>query len=344
MSWQMTHRSRSVKQTTALPVDTSWQAIDGRTAASGGTAQYPTLLNSYVVRPPWYVAGVDYAVGPHSGTIFANPTISPPTGTSYNSTNQLLTADGDNVIIDGYDFSVSNGVHLYVPGNNCIIRNCNFAGSNYPSLSGSVVNLAGANPTFEYNTIDGSATGGADAQSGLIVISSSASGTATVRYNWLKNFAQHIVEFNAPMTLVMKYNNIHEGVIETGGHMNWLQNGITGTFTPDVEFNCFYQSLTGGAEGLQFYSGGTATCASPISQYNTMIALGPSSVMSRIVHGTNDFVNTTLSGSPVMQQNYFDISGAFGAFYPNSITSGWSVSGNIDMSNGKTINADNTES
>jgi hypothetical protein len=36
---------------------------DGFANAPAGTAQFPTLLNGYLIRPPWKVAGVDYAVG-----------------------------------------------------------------------------------------------------------------------------------------------------------------------------------------------------------------------------------------------------------------------------------------
>jgi len=32
------------------------------------------LLSGYVVRPPWKVAGVDYAVGVPAGTALADPT------------------------------------------------------------------------------------------------------------------------------------------------------------------------------------------------------------------------------------------------------------------------------
>src|SRR5262249_47500367 len=54
-------------------------------------------------------------------------------------------------------------------------------------------------------------------------------------------------------------------------------------------------------------------------------------------------VVTPISGTASSHDNYFNPSGAYGAFYPDSFI-GWSVSNNIDMTNGKTINADDSES
>ena len=49
----------------SCPRGTSYQ--DGCPGAPSGTIQYPNLLNSYAVRPPWNVAGVDYYVGMPAG-------------------------------------------------------------------------------------------------------------------------------------------------------------------------------------------------------------------------------------------------------------------------------------
>ena len=46
---------------------------DGSASAPGGAAQYSTLLSGYEVRPPWEVAGVDYAVGPQTGVTLKDP-------------------------------------------------------------------------------------------------------------------------------------------------------------------------------------------------------------------------------------------------------------------------------
>ncbi|MEJ0073150.1 MAG: hypothetical protein WDN27_03685 [Candidatus Saccharibacteria bacterium] len=64
-----------------------------------------------------------------------------------------------------------------------------------------------------------------------------------------------------------------------------------------------------------------------------IVNAGDPSKSADIVNGTNN-------------NNYFDVSGAFGAYYPNTVTTAhWSSTGNVNMKNGKFINpADNTES
>ena len=45
-----------------ITVDPTATLGDGSANAPAGTPQLPNLLNGYAVRPPWEVAGVDYAV------------------------------------------------------------------------------------------------------------------------------------------------------------------------------------------------------------------------------------------------------------------------------------------
>ena len=48
---------------------------------------------------------------------------------------------------------------------------------------------------------------------------------------------------------------------------------------------------------------------------------------------------TTLSGKAINANNYFDARGAYGAYYPGTMTQGmgWTSSGNIDMNTGAVI-------
>jgi hypothetical protein len=50
---------------------------DGCPADSAEQPAFSTLLNRYKVRPPWNVAGVDYAVGIPSGVILKDPRSAP---------------------------------------------------------------------------------------------------------------------------------------------------------------------------------------------------------------------------------------------------------------------------
>jgi hypothetical protein len=56
--------------------------------------------------------------------------------------------------------------------------------------------------------------------------------------------------------------------------------------------------------------------------------------MSYVVHGSD---NVVLNG--VNRDNFFDLRGAFGAYYPGTMTParGWTSSGNIDLNTGRAI-------
>lgn len=82
---------------------------------------------------------------------------------------------------------------------------------------------------------------------------------------------------------------------------------------------------------------------------------GRTQSVSAMLHGTQDATaafNTAISGNAVCSSNYMDTRGCLQssgnpiAFYSNTSGHsffGWSVTGNIDMTNGNTINLDNTE-
>ena len=64
---------------------------DGSANAPAGAPQLPSLLNGYAVRPPWEVAGVDYAVGVPTGTTLKDPTLRiSMSGVSVDTTNRLI--------------------------------------------------------------------------------------------------------------------------------------------------------------------------------------------------------------------------------------------------------------
>lgn len=131
---------------------------DGFTTAPPGTAQYPNLLltnnsaqqtfgRTYVTRPPWKVAGVDYHVGIDRNLYPSNANLKDPwpgyptnaqsalhaslqnVGLTMNPATFLIVLP-DSFTLDGFDFSLHNGLRLQ-PGNSCTISNCYFkAGSN----------------------------------------------------------------------------------------------------------------------------------------------------------------------------------------------------------------------
>ena len=68
-----------------------------------------------------------------------------------------------------------------------------------------------------------------------------------------------------------------------------------------------------------------------------MIAVGSGggTAASYIIHGNNSTSPFTTGG--VLDNNYFDSTGAWGAFYPGSFSSGWTLSNNFNMTTGATL-------
>jgi hypothetical protein len=99
---------------------------DGASGAPTGAPILPTILNGYAVRPPWKVAGVDYAVGVPSGTALKDPSQIAMAGVSVNTAAHTVTVTGNNVVLNGYDFSRAGGWGVIVQGANDTVENSNF--------------------------------------------------------------------------------------------------------------------------------------------------------------------------------------------------------------------------
>src|SRR5690242_16052413 len=130
---------------------------DGASGAPAGAPIRPTILNGYAVRPPWKVAGVDYAVGVPSGTALKDPSLISMAGVSVNKTAHTVTVAGSNVVLTGYDFSLGGGWEVIVQGANDTVRNSKFVvGPNQGSM-GTVLNVtrSASNFSFLCNSVDG---------------------------------------------------------------------------------------------------------------------------------------------------------------------------------------------
>jgi hypothetical protein len=307
-------------------------------ALTGGSISYPNLLDGYAVRPSWGVAGVDYAVGATSTAVKDPATIS-MAGVSVNTSTRTVFIEGNNVTLDGYDFSLHGGYQVVVLGANDTISNSNFkAGSN--SGGNQIYGAASSsNLTIKYSTMDGTNTGALPS-----LVQFHGSGTVTLEYNHFKDFSNHVLELaqangSPSYSVVYKNNLIEQGATSAGQHLNFLQFGGGTATSVDVEFNTTYQTpQVSGGEGFQFYnntSGGVIQNA--VMANNTMIATGGN---------TGSAMSYMFNGGPVnqgsMHDNFFDLKAAWGAFY--AAPAGWSFSNNIDMRTSQVVNSNNTES
>ena len=174
-----------------ITVDPTATLGDGSANAPAGTPPLPNLLNGYAHRAPWEVAGVDYAVGVPSGTVLQNPSTISMAGVSVNTSTHTVTVFGNNVTLNGYDFSLNGGWQVYISGaSNTVIENCNFSvGSNnlVPIQSSS----SASNLTVQDCTFNG---GGASATESAQIYFL-GSGTFVSEYNLFENVPSDAMGF-----------------------------------------------------------------------------------------------------------------------------------------------------
>src|SRR6266851_2930855 len=309
---------------------------DGAVNAPAGTPQLPSLLSGYAVRPPWKVAGVDYAVGVPSGTALKDPLTLSMSGVSVNTTSHTIFVTGNNVTLNGYEFSLEGGWEVYVEGANDVIENSNFkVGANNLVPIGS--STAASNLTVMYNTIDGGGAGVAGNPGAIYtLISFGGSGGMTAEYNWLKNAPQHIIEF-LNGTLIDRYNLIQDAGYYVGAHVNDVQFNGSVSNGSVIDFNTVYnpQPVNGypdaQGEGIQVEAQLGSTITNTQVENNTVIATGPSLTVSYPLVVRQDSGNV-INGA-IVQANYLDTTGAYGPFYPPS-GSNLTYTNNVNMVTG----------
>ena len=316
---------------TVDPTTTLGSPGDGSANASSGTPQLPTLLSGYAALPAWQVAGVDYHVGIPSGTVLLNPaTISMP-GVSVNTSTHTVTVTGNNVTLNGYDFSLNGGwqVNQAAGANNLTIENSNFViGANN---NNEVVQAVGAGPlTLLYNNFNGSGTAGSGANQETLVMASGSGLTA--EYNYFTNAYSDFIDvgfgsgnYNILYNAFNAYGfgpSVHADVVQTWG------NSIASL---NVEYNTVYQPATIptvansfvriGDVDLVLNGGGSYNGAlhqsvnNPVIAYNTAIYAGSKNTVASFVQLNPDNYSAAEIVNPSIYDNYIDPSGIAYAVY-----------------------------
>jgi hypothetical protein len=307
-------------------------------ATTSGTPQDPNLFANYPVRPPWQVAGVDYYVGVPAGMSLTAPTASNlPAGTSLSGTTIIVSES--NVVISGFDFSGNGGYGIYIdPGvsGTQIIDNL-FVDS---STTGPIpVNIAaGASNTYiAYNTINGGGSSGNQSFNQLIANQGSG---LTVEYNFMENAPGRFVSTGAG-SLVYDYNLMENGGYTPGVHLNYLQFAGGNIVNPQIEYNTVIQDVnTANGEVFQLYTNDAGSITNGVISNNTIITsptvinTGEGPAISYVMHtGSNTQFPSPVSG--VVNNNYIDLSSAYGAYFPG--LTGVTYSGNINLVTGAQI-------
>jgi hypothetical protein len=274
------------------------------TTAVTGTPQLPTLFAGYPRRPPWQVAGVDFYVG-HPATATKNPSSISMTGVSVDNSAHWVNITGANVVLDGYDFSLSGGWRVQITGANATIKNSKFivgSNGNIPLY----MRDGGSSPTIDTCTIDG----GANSAVGGLVIQNVAG--LTVKNCWLKNCWSDCIQIGGGGNLVVTGNVFQENG-KGNGHADLLQVLFGPYSNITITNNTTYQPQ-GWTQGLMVEPD-VGTTKGSITKgdfgFNTMVAHQPTN---------NDFAQNFLMGittADVVQtfpvhDNYFDPTGTLG--------------------------------
>lgn len=284
---------------------------DGHAGASSASVQRGSLFGSYIMRPAWDVAGVDYAVGLSTTTSLADPATISITGVTVTAASHLVRITGSDITISGYDFSLDGGWQLYVTGSNPTITENNFkigANSQPPIV------LAGTGgATIRHNTIDGANLN--TVYSALITIN--GTGTYTIEYNWLKNAYSDFMNGGASsQSQVIRFNlfeNCGSGSA-FGAHADFLQDyGASNVFpSVNVSFNTFVQdgyALTAQGFNMAPNQGPTYTRFDAIALSNNTLALTKTASSTTNVSYAFIIDPSVVNGTALVSDNYLDQTG-----------------------------------
>jgi hypothetical protein len=321
---------------------------DGFAAAPAGTSQYPHLLDGYMSRSPCKVAGVDYRVGINTGKTLASPTTLTSNSAITVSNGTVRCVGAASVTVDAIDFT---GYTLYNGSDGCqniTITNSKFACPATWSASSPYAFMADQLPgswVVKYNEFYGDNCGTfPNDLSDPVSLSN-----VVFQYNLMQHMPERHVSAGGPGNVDYRYNLIDSDVTEPGAHENYLQFGSGAAGKVVVQFNTTYNvNDPNGAEGFQFYTNGAGSFQSIVFTNNTMIALatGTQMSMSYMVHGdchAESDCSTTITpitSGGTNTDNFFDPTGAYGAYYGGSFTlagASWTSTGNVNMVTGAAV-------
>lgn len=259
----------------------NWSSIDGSPGAVAGTIQYPHLCDlsattntngvAFAIRPPWKVAGVDYATGVPSGLSLTPISLASIPGVTLDTTNHQVLCGGTAITLDGYDFTATansgnNWRILTNQGNQPVtVTRCKFqqrlsntSGSN-PIQVPSNVTGSGVFLTVEYCEFDGNgaANNAAGNFNGDLMMILVGQGSCLIQYNWFHNMMSDAINIVGRsgniVSPTIQYNFCESmGMLSSSGgvdpaHANFLQSwtltGGTGSNINNMvcQFNTLYQ-------------------------------------------------------------------------------------------------------
>ena len=181
----------------------------------------PDILRHYKARPPWPVAGVDYATGADPASILRNPADLDSPGITVDPARHVVTIQGSNLLLRDVDFTQDGGWGVNVTGRGLTIMDSRFrvGGRN-------IVPIAGDSTAKDLRivrcTIDGGGQGVAGDPAQIWSLIAYNGTNLTIAWSRLLNAPQHYVEFRFGRLVV--YGNLFERAgFYAGAHVNTIQ-------------------------------------------------------------------------------------------------------------------------
>lgn len=295
---------------------------DGCAAAPVGAAPHPTLFNSYSVRPPWNVAGVEYAVGPTITTFKIPGVNAAPACVTVDNVNKDFNINSDNCVIDGWDFTGGGGWQIYGPGmNNVTITNNKFLIGSLGQMSIRLLGQGngfskGAGVTIVNNIIDG----GSVNTGGNAPLFLSIDGPTLIEYNWIKNAGADLIDGPGGSSII-KYNILEndaqaDGIGGASLHPDWYQTYAGNSYPSTViDYNTILQTQFPGGSGGGGTQGFTLDGNSnpPLATFGNIDGSNNTIVITALPQGNTGFAfryaldQTT--GTVSFNNNYVDATG-----------------------------------
>jgi hypothetical protein len=234
-------------------------------------------------------------------------------GVTVDKASHMITVTGNNVTLDGYDFSLAGGWGVVTKADNTSILHSKFvvgANANPPILGTSTA----SNLTVGYTSIDGK---GLDiGNTGLIQMKGVG---VTVQYSAVMNSAGDLIQAHGSGVINLQYNLIEQGGIAPGAHGDFLE-AIGGPFVANINYNTTVQHSggSGGTQGLMLEP--------DFQQWPGVITSGDYGNNTFVASGGNQnyFLGITVAdivNTVTVHDNYFDASATYG-FAPGGIRGG----------------------
>ena len=322
----------SLRAETRLPARR--MANDGVAQAPKGIPLLPTLLNGYAIRPPWMVAGVDYAVGVPYGTKLKDPSTIAMAGVSVNAGAHIVYISASNVTLDGYDFGSAGGWSIYIRAGvaDVVVQNSHFlvdANNVVPINAG----VGAGNLTVRCNAFDGGRRRSDDVWA---LVNYNGSGTFIAQYNSFLDAPSDAIDFSAGTMRTIVTNNVFENLgTSPGSHPDSVQYVGVNANNSVIAFNTIYQPNPSGMQGIQLAAQNGSILTNTSIANNVIVAKKSASQTMSYSIAIQQGSGNTINGVTV-NDNYIDFSGAWGPFYPPS-GKDLVFDGNMDMVTGTRI-------